>query len=174
MILVCGAVINAGPLLAQRSTSVEQIGVTRGDIDGRGLSANAGPGTALDGRRNAVTIRLVSGLAGTLVGFVVGGFVGYRVLPHDCGGCDDPGLDAIVYGALVGTWVGAAAGVAMPGLGSVCSFNERVGRALLGAGAGGALGFLIGGGFGMSGTSLILVPLFSIGGAVGSIGRCWK
>jgi hypothetical protein len=107
-----------------------------------------------------------------VVGFVVGGTVGYRVLSHDCGGCDDPGLDAFIYGTLVGVPVGAALGAAAPQLGSVCSFGERTGRALLGAVAGGAVGLVAGAM--TEGAVLITFPVLSIGGALGSLGRCWK
>ena len=107
-----------------------------------------------------------------MVGFFVGATVGYQVLSHDCGGCDDPGLDAILYGALVGIPVGAALGAAAPRLGSVCSFGERTGRALLGAFAGGAVGLIAG--LATEGAAVVTIPVFSIAGALGSLGRCWK
>jgi hypothetical protein len=50
-------------------------------------------------------------LAGAAGGFVAGGFIGYHLdRLHACG-CDDPGLKGFV----VGSWIGAAAGVIAAG-----------------------------------------------------------
>jgi hypothetical protein len=130
--------------------------------------------TAPDAGGNTPAARLLTAVSGALAGIVVGGTAGYRLLPHHDCGCDDPGLDELVYGALVGSSIGAALGAAAPGLGSVCFFRERIGRTLLGAGAAGTFGFIVGGGLSKSGASLITVPIFSVGGALGSLGRCWK
>lgn len=164
---LASAVACASSLHAQRVTSI--VGLGAADRDAIGI---ASPILASQPSRSTVAIRLATAIGGTFVGFVVGGTVGYRVLSHDCGGCDDPGLDAIIYGALVGTPIGAALGAAAPQLGSVCSFNQRIGRTLLGAVAGGAVGFVAGAI--TEGAVLITFPVFSIGGALGSLGRCWK
>jgi hypothetical protein len=114
--------------------------------------------------------RLAASVGGLVAGMFVGGTAGYRMLPH-CDGCEDPGLDQMIYGAFVGGAIGAALGAAAPTLRSSCSFDERFARSIVGAGAGMAGAFLLGG---RSGTSLIIVPVSSVAGALGSLGRCWK
>lgn len=131
-----------------------------------------GVSTAPDAGGNTRAIRLVTAAGGAAVGIVVGGVVGYRLLPHHDCGCDDPGLAELVWGAAVGGSIGAALGAAAPHLDSVCSFKQRVGRTILGAGAGATLGFLVGSFSGEG--SLLGVPIFSVLGAVGSLGRCWN
>jgi hypothetical protein len=122
---------------------------------------------------NAGAIRLVSSVGGAGLGIIAGGFLGYHLIPH-CTGCEDPGLDAIVYGSFIGSAIGAAFGAARPDLYSVCPFKARFQRTLLGAGAGAAAMFILGGGLSQNESSLILVPVGSIGGSLASLGRCWK
>jgi hypothetical protein len=167
------SVAGAGSLHAQHVTSVVRLGAAGRHVAPTSRFELVHASIALGQGGNTRAIRLLTAVGGTFVGFVVGATVGYRVLPHDCGGCDDPGLDAIIYGALVGIPVGAALGAAAPNLGSVCSFSQRVGRTLLGAGAGGAVGFLVGM-VSTEGAMLITFPTFSVAGALGSLGRCWK
>lgn len=122
---------------------------------------------------NAGPIRLVSSLGGAGLGIIAGGFLGYQLLPH-CTGCEDPGLEALVYGSFVGAAIGAAFGAANPNLGSACPFKTRFQRTLLGAGAGAAAMFIVGGGLSQNGSALILVPAGAIGGSLAALGRCWK
>ena len=119
---------------------------------------------------NAGAIRLVSSVGAAGLGIVAGGFLGYHLLPH-CNGCEDPGLDAIVYGSFVGAALGAAFGAARPNLRSVCQFKTRLQRTLIGAGAGAGGVFLLSG---LNETSLFLVPVGAIGGSLAGLGRCWK
>lgn len=114
--------------------------------------------------------RLAASVGGLAAGIFVGGAAGYRILPH-CTGCEDPGLDQMVYGAFIGGAIGAALGAAAPNLHSSCAFDERLARSIVGAGAGMAGAFFIGG---LSATSLIVVPVSSVAGALGSLGKCWK
>jgi hypothetical protein len=172
VVMACVAA-GADTLHAQRATSIVGIGAANRHAPPTSGIGLLGGSIAPDGNGKTRAIRLVTSVAGMAAGFFVGGVVGYALLPHDCGGCDDPGLDAIIYGAFVGIPVGAALGAAAPNLGSVCSFSERIGRTLLGAGAGGAVGFLVGM-VSTEGAILITVPIFSVGGALGSLGRCWK
>jgi hypothetical protein len=165
------SVVGAGSLQGQRVTSMVRLGADGRSPLAPGIAVETAS-IALGARANALPIRLLTAAGGTVVGFFVGATVGYQVLSHDCGGCDDPGLDAIIYGALVGIPVGAALGAAAPRLGSVCSFGERSGRALLGAVAGGAVGLLAGAA--TEGAVLITLPVFSLAGALGSLGRCWN
>ena len=122
---------------------------------------------------NAGAIRLVSSVGIAGLGIIAGGFLGYHLIPH-CTGCEDPGLDAIVYGSFIGSAIGAAFGAARPDLYSVCPFRRRFQRTLLGASAGAAAMFILGGGLSKNESSLILVPAGSVGGALASLGRCWK
>lgn len=115
--------------------------------------------------------RLATAFGGLAAGIFVGGAAGYRVLPH-CNGCEDPGLDQMIYGAFVGGAIGAALGAAAPDLRSLCSFDERFARSLIGAGAGMAGAFFLG--RGLNETALLVVPASGVVGALGSLGRCWK
>ena len=115
----------------------------------------------------------MSSLGGAGLGVIAGGFLGYQLLPH-CTGCEDPGLEAIIYGSFAGSAIGAAFGAAFPNLGSVCDFKGRIRRTLLGAGAGAAVMFILGGGLSQNESSLILVPAGAIGGSLAALGRCWK
>jgi hypothetical protein len=105
--------------------------------------------------------RTAAGGAGWFLGAVAGGYVGYHVLSHDCGGCDDPGIDAIIQGGFVGGAIGAGLGAAAPILSSKCSFATRFGRSLLGSAAGSAIGLL----FRPSSSTLLAVPILSVSGA---------
>jgi hypothetical protein len=169
---LASAVGGVSSLHAQRTTSIVGFGAADRDVRLSSAIGIASPILAARPSRSTVAIRLVTAIGGTVVGFFAGGTVGYQLLSHDCGGCDDPGLDAFIYGVRVGVPVGAALGAAALDLGSVCSFGQRTGRALLGAVAGGAVG-LVAGAI-TEGAVVITFPVFSIGGALGSLGRCWK
>lgn len=136
------------------------------------VGPRARPDTSIVPRRHVGGTRLFTAVGGVLAGTFVGGVVGYRVLPHDCN-CDDPGLDATVYGAFAGMVVGAALAGSAPDLGSVCSFQTRFGRSLAGAALTATAAYFVAGGRG-NGGSLIAVPLGAIGGSLAGLGRCWK
>jgi hypothetical protein len=118
----------------------------------------------------AAVSRTLLSTAGAVGGAFAGGYIGYHVLSHDCGGCDDPGLAAVLIGALVGTATGAALGAAAPEVGSVCSFGERFSRTLAGAVVGSATLALAVRGGGI----LIAVPTGAVGGSLASLGHCWR
>ena len=121
-------------------------------------------------RRAAVGARFLGSVGGVFLGAIAGGYVGYNVLPHECG-CDDPGLDALIYGGLVGMTVGAALGTSLADLHSVCSFDTRFGRSLAGAGIAATLSYLLAG----KGESIIIaVPFGAIGGSLAGLGKCWN
>jgi hypothetical protein len=162
-----GLAVDADTAWAQRVESMPRSGVVIG------MRAAYGLAPSIPGNNNAGAARLGGAVGGLLIGTVVGGYAGYQVLPH-CGGCEDPGLDQMVYGAFIGGAAGAAIGAALPRLGSSCSREKRLQRTTLGAAAGGLLGFLLGGGLDLSENSLILVPAGSVAGALGALGRCWK
>lgn len=84
-----------------------------------------------------------TGLAG--MGMVGGaaavGLASYAVFPH-CDSCEDPGATPLLLGGLTGAVVGTAVFAALPAMGDGCSYLDRLGRAVLGAGAGTGLGLL--------------------------------
>lgn len=91
-----------------------------------------------------VLVRGLSGIVGASLGAVVGGFIGYGLVPHgECG--DDPGLCETIAGALVGSFAGLSIGAAMPRFASSCSFRSRFIRSLGGSSVGGVLGYAVGG-----------------------------
>jgi hypothetical protein len=123
-------------------------------------------------KKNVGAIRFGSAVGGALLGAITGAYLGYNILPHDCG-CDDPGLDALIWGGLGGITVGAAFGAAAANLGSQCDFGTRLKRTLLGAGLSGVAAYFVAGGSANEGT-VIAVPAAAIGGSLAALGRCWK
>jgi hypothetical protein len=115
--------------------------------------------------------RFLGATAGAVLGIIFGAYAGYNVLPHNCG-CDDPGLDEIVYGGLVGAAVGAAVGASAPDLHSACSFDARLGRSLIGSVGVAAASWFVAGG--ANGGAIIAVPVGAIGGSLAGLGRCWQ
>jgi len=160
-------------LHAQRATSIVGFAAPSRYIAPRSITKLVDANSAPDPGSNTRAIRLLTATGGALVGIVAGGTAGYQLIPHHDCGCDDPGLDELIWGAVVGSSIGAALGAAVPHLGSVCSFNERIKRTLIGGVAGGALGFAAGI-FSGSEAILFTVPAFSVGEALGSLGRCWN
>jgi hypothetical protein len=130
-------------------------------------------GTNPPNSSNAGAIRLLSSVGGAAVGILVGGVLGYHLIPH-CTGCEDPGLEAIVYGSFIGSAIGAAFGASGPNFRSVCDRSTRFRRSLIGASAGAAAMFILGGGLSQHEASLILTPVGSIGGSLVGLGPCWK
>lgn len=137
------------------------------------VGPRARPDTMIGRNPNAATYRLFSSLGGTFIGGLAGGLAGYNVLPHTSNG-DDPGLNELVYGMLVGSSVGAAIGAAAPNLRSVCNFQSRLKRTIVGASVAGAAAYLVGGGLNRDGSVIIVVPVSAMGGSLASLGRCWK
>jgi hypothetical protein len=154
-LLASGLLIISTPVSAQRNDPV---------------GPRAGADTAMRPHRNPGGARLFTSVSGVVVGAVAGAVIGYRVLPHECG-CDDPGLDAIVYGGLAGMTIGAALGAAAPNLGSVCSFETRLGRSLLGAVLFAGAAYVASG----EGEAILMaIPVGAVGGSLAALGRCWK
>jgi hypothetical protein len=122
--------------------------------------------------QNAGPRRAGSAILGGLIGIIAGAFVGAHVPAHDCQ-CDDPGLDEFVFGAFAGSIAGAALGASLPDLGSVCAFDERFTRSLLGAAVTATAAYFVSGGR-RSGGPLIAVPVGAVGGSLAGFGRCWK
>ena len=130
---------------------------------------------ALPGRRPIGSIRLASAAGGFMFGMLLGGYTGHELEAQDCSiGCRERTTDALLKGAAIGGALGAALGAAFLDLRSVCTFDKRIVRTLAGAGAGAAASFYAAGGLGKRGRSAFFIPLGAVGGALGSIGRCWK
>lgn len=89
-------------------------------------------------------IRSLSGTVGFVVGVVAGVGLAAATGPHDCGGCDDPGLGEALLGAGLGGAVGAAFGASLPNLGARCGSGGRFGRAIAGSLVGTVAGVVIG------------------------------
>ena len=154
-LVACGVFVLSAPARAQRNEPV-------------GPRARAD--TAIHPHPHPGGPRLFASLGGVAVGALAGATIGYRVLPHDCN-CDDPGLDALIYGGLAGMTIGAAFGAALPNLGSVCSFETRLGRSLLGAALFAGAAYAVAG----NGESVVMaVPVGAVGGSLAMLGRCWK
>ncbi|HEX6573750.1 MAG TPA: hypothetical protein VF042_02175 [Gemmatimonadaceae bacterium] len=128
--------------------------------------------TSIAPARNAGAIRFFGALGGSFVGTIGGAYLGYNILPHNCG-CDDPGLDQLIWGGLAGSAIGAAIGASAANLGSQCDFPGRFKRSLLGASIGGIAAYFVAGGSSNEGT-VIAVPAVAIGGSLAALGRCWK
>lgn len=135
------------------------------------VGPRARPDTMIGRNPQAGTVRLFGSLAGTTLGMLGGAYAGYNLLPHTPNG-DDPGLRELVYGGLVGATVGAAIGASAPNLRSVCKFNTRFKRSIIGAGIAATVGFIFVGGANES--SIIAVPASAMGGSLAGLGRCWK
>ena len=128
--------------------------------------------TVVGPQKNPGVARAFMSVAGVTAGTFAGALVGYRILPHDCG-CDDPGLDALIYGAFGGMVIGAALGASGPNLGSGCSFHKRFGRSLGGAALTAVAAYYVAGGRGNEGT-LLAVPIGAVGGSLAGLGSCWR
>lgn len=121
------------------------------------------------------SIRLASSSGGFMFGLVLGGFTGYEIVSQRCDNCRNPTGDALVVGGTIGGALGAALGAAFLDLKSVCTFDKRIIRTLIGSGIGAGSLFIAAGGLNhRRGRSAFFVPIGAIGGSLGTLGRCWK
>ena len=121
------------------------------------------------------SIRLASSSGGFMFGLLLGGFAGYEIVSQRCDHCRNPTGDALVIGGTIGGALGAALGAAFLDLKSVCTFEGRLLRTLLGSGIGAGTLFVAAGGLdNRRGRSAFFVPIGAIGGSLGTLGRCWK
>jgi len=112
-------------------------------------------------------MRAIIASLGWIAGAYIVGSASYEIRPHHCQ-CDDPGLAELIQGAVVGGALGAALGAAGPDLGTQCSLKTRIGRSLVGAIAGTAIGLLPY----TEGAGVITVPVFTVVGATIAERRC--
>ena len=156
---------------AQRVASNASIGVSRHSSgEARIVDSSKSNVTSLESGN--VTLRFVSAGVASGAGMVLGARLGAS-MEGPCG-CDDPGLMGAVFGGLGGTIAGASLGAAGPRLASVCSFNERLGRSLLGSMLGAVGGIAAATAVHHGAAVLYLLPAFSAGGSVLALGRCEK
>jgi hypothetical protein len=121
------------------------------------------------------SIRLASSSGGFMFGLLLGGFAGYEIVSQSCDHCRNPTGDALVIGGTIGGALGAALGAAFLDLKSVCTFDKRLMRTLIGSGVGAGALFVAAGGLdNRRGRSAFFVPIGAIGGSLGTLGRCWK
>ena len=126
-------------------------------------------------KRPIGSIRLASSTGGFMFGMLLGGYTGYEVGSRDCTTkCRNPTGDALLAGGAIGGALGAAIGAAFLDLRSVCRFDGRIMRTLIGSGAGASALFLAAGGLDRDGRSAFFIPLGAIGGSLVTLGRCWK
>ena len=119
-------------------------------------------------------IRLATSSGGFVFGILVGGFAGYETLKKDCTTCDKPQLDALVIGGAIGGAIGAGLGASFLDLSSVCAFDKRILRSMLGSAIGASALFVAAGGLDRGGRTIFFVPIGAVGGSLGTLGKCWK
>jgi hypothetical protein len=121
-------------------------------------------------------IRLGSATGGFMFGMLLGGFAGHEIEAKNCrGDCRTPIGEALLTGGAIGGALGAAIGAAFLDLGSHCRFRGRILRTMAGSAVGASAFFAATGGLEKRrGRSAFFVPLGSVGGSLGSLGRCWK
>ncbi len=88
-------------------------------------------------------VRALIGVGSAFAGAFAGAYTG-AILPRSPCGCDDPGLQEAVFGAMVGSVIVPAILAAMPEMDSTCSFAKRAGFGLAGSVVGAALGGVAG------------------------------
>lgn len=117
--------------------------------------------------RHVFLKRTGTALIGWFPGAFLGGAIG-AASPHGPCGCDDPGLNQVLTGIVLGGAVGSALGAAAPNLNSHCSFGKRFGLGLAGSVIGTAVGIIPI----TEGAQPITVPIFSIVGSAIAVGAC--
>ena len=130
--------------------------------------------TKISQKPSAGAIRLAASSGGFIWGAVLGGYIGHKSQANDCTKCASRHLNALVGGALIGGSLGAALGASFLNLRSPCSFNHRLARSLIGASVGAAATYTATGGLSHAGHGAFFVPVAAIGGALGTLGHCWR
>jgi len=150
--------------------------LTRALLDSASLLTLNEPDAELSVQKPPIgSIRLASSSGGFMFGLLLGGFTGYEMVSQNCDHCRNPTGDALVVGGTIGGALGAALGAAFLDLQSVCTFDKRLMRTLLGSGIGASALFIAAGGLdNRRGRSAFFVPIGAIGGSLGTLGKCWK
>lgn len=139
------------------------------------LSPPAVPDSGRTSDHQIGAIRLASSSGGFIWGAVLGGYVGHQLLANkECGKCESPHTNSLIIGGSIGGSLGAAFGASFLNLSSVCSYKHRLLRSLIGAGIGGGAAFVLSGGLEHESHSAFFVPLGAVGGALGTLGHCWR
>ena len=130
---------------------------------------------ALPSRLQIGPARLASSTGGFMFGMLVGGFVGSQMSAESCTGqCRDETTRGLLAGAAIGGGIGAGLGAAFLDLRSVCKFDKRLMRTLIGSSVGAYAAYSVAGGLGKTGRSAFFIPIGAIGGSLGTLGRCWQ
>jgi hypothetical protein len=168
VLLALAAALSAAPAHAQRLANTFPVSEATMAAAFAVPAGQAPPDSASRRFNRSDRFIVRAGLSG--VGMVGGAFAvglaSYFIFPH-CNACEDPGLSGLVLGGLTGAVLGTAVFGSLPAMGDGCTYYDRFGRALLGAGAGTAVGLL---GAWATGVPLV-VPVGAAGGsAFGTLG----
>ena len=162
-VVIAVALTSASQANAQR---VAKIGVSQQSVrESRNSDSTRVPSNNDDGMVARFFASAILATGGAFAAANVGASMG-----GPCG-CDDPGLEGALLGALVGNTFGAAIGASAPTFGSVCSFDQRLGRSLVGSIAGTAVGILATTTM-HSAIGFFSIPAFAAGGSVALLGPC--
>lgn len=168
-LLLTLASLGAAPLEAQSDSLLTDLLLGTGD--NKALLAE--PEAAIQ-RPPIRAIRLASSTGGFMFGILLGGYTGSQLLARDCDDCEKPEMDALMIGGAIGGAIGAGLGAAFLELSSVCSFDKRLVRSMIGAGIGATTFWVAAGGLERGGKSAFLVPIGAVAGSLGTMGRCWR
>jgi hypothetical protein len=167
-LLLLGTILFAATPRELRAQLARQSGVRRALAP---TATTPGPAASADGP-SRLPLRLVLGLAGSVVGLYGGALVGHSIGPLEpCeGGCEDPGEKEVIAGALIGAALGAALLAALPHGPETCRYSVRFLRGLFGSAIGVAIGART-----KDNTALVTVPLGALlGGALGAESCTWQ
>ena len=161
-LLAAAAALLAAPAHAQLRADAAFPAVEAGAVGALSTrrAADADSAARPSGRSDRFISRAALGGLGMVAGALGVGAASYAVFPH-CSGCEDPGWTPAVLGGLTGAVLGTAVFAALPEMGDGCTYSDRFGRALLGAGAGAVVGVAAGWATGVP----LVAPLGPAGGS---------
>lgn len=158
-------IAGASPMNAQRVASNSPVGVSR-LVFAETRATDSASSIASSGEIAPAAVRAVAATSAGLVAGYIGAVFGAR-MSGSCS-CDDPGLVGAIFGGLGGVALGSSLGAAAPGLGSICTLNERFARTLIGS----VVGTVAGIAAAQASRQILALPLLAVGGSVASLGRC--
>lgn len=121
---------------------------------------------------DAFLIRSLTGTLGLVGGAAAGVGLALVTGPHDCDGCETPGLGEALAGVAFGGVIGASLGASAPKLRGECSFGGRLLLSTVGSALGGVLGTAIGFNVGSGDAVLVAMPLGAVLGASTALIGC--
>lgn len=159
-------IASASPISAQRVASNSAVGISRIVHSATRTADSASSVASSSGEIAPAAVRAVAATSAGLVAGYIGAVFGAR-MSGSCS-CDDPGLVGAIFGGLGGVALGSSLGAAAPGLGSICTLNERFARTLIGS----VVGTVAGIAAAEASRQILALPLLAVGGSVVSLGRC--